>query len=120
MCARLCGNKETYPPDPNTKCDRSQDQPQDPPPPVPKPPDPILQYAQCVEQVHTEAEHNEVTLEILGGIGLGDGILGCVGTGPLLLECEAAIAGVELFYSGVVYGATQYSIWEGEGACMKK
>lgn len=105
------------PPVPSKTCDHPPDQP---PPPPPPPPDPIPQYAQCAEGVHNRGEQNEVTLEILGGIGLGDAVIGCAYTGPFIAQCEGTIAGLELLYSGVTYGAVQYSIWEGESACMKQ
>jgi hypothetical protein len=39
---------------------------------------------------------------------------------PYIYECEGIIGGLELLYSGVSYGAVQYSTWQGESACMQQ
>jgi hypothetical protein len=87
---------------------------------IPRPSNPILKYANCAEQVQTTAKHNSHTLEILGGIGLGDAVAGCGFTGPFVGECEGVVAGLELLYSGVNYATEQTTIWQGETACMQQ
>jgi len=86
-------------------------------PAVPKPPDPVLNYARCTSQVRSNAEHASHVNEIVGGIGLGDAVVGCAFTGPFIPECEGAVAGIELLYSGVNFAAERYTIWQGENAC---
>jgi hypothetical protein len=88
-------------------------------PNVPKPPDPILRYDQCATQVRNQARKESTTIEILSGVGLGNAVLGCAGTGPLIGQCEAGVGAVELLVTLVNWGAEKNSIWEGEAACMQ-
>ncbi len=74
-------------------------------------------YAQCVAQARSNAEGNSAELEIFGGIGLGNAVVGCAFTGPFIFECEGGVAALELLYTGVNFAAEQYSIHQGIAAC---
>src|SRR5271170_3497822 len=88
-------------------------------PSVPPPPDPVLQYANCAARVGSQAKRNSAIVEVASAVGLGNGVLGCVGTGPLIFQCEGAMAAVEGLVTGVNWGAERKSIWDGETACMQ-
>lgn len=97
-------------------CNLSFIAPSNPPPNKPQNPN----YNQCVAQVESNAENNSTKLEILGGIGLGNAVVGCAFTGPFIFECEGGVAGIELLYTGVNFGAKEYSIYQGKAACAQQ
>jgi len=86
---------------------------------VPRPPNPILQYDQCATQVRNQAAQSAHTIEIINGVSMENGFLGCLGTGPLIGECEAAMGIVTLSTTGVIWLGEQDSIWEGETGCLQ-
>jgi RHS repeat-associated protein len=86
---------------------------------VPTPPNPVLKYANCAARVGSQAKRNSAIVEVASAVGLGNGVLGCVGTGPLIFQCEGAMAAVEGLVTGVNWGAERKSIWDGETACMQ-
>ena len=87
---------------------------------VPKPPDPILRYDRCATQVRNLAEKNFDRIELISAASLGNAVLGCAGTGPLVVQCEAWMGAVEMLVTGVNWGAKKNSIWEGEAACLQR
>jgi RHS repeat-associated protein len=88
-------------------------------PSVPRPPNPILQYDQCATQVRNQAAQSAHTIEIINGVSMENGFLGCLGTGPLIGGCEAAMGIVTLSTTGVIWLGEQDSIWEGETGCLQ-
>jgi hypothetical protein len=89
-------------------------------PATPKTANRSQKYAQCVAQAESKAHSNSTKLEILGGLGLGNAVVGCAFTGPFIGECEGGVAGLELLYTGVNFAAEQYSIQQSIAACMQK
>ncbi len=88
-------------------------------PPVPKPPNPILQYAQCSAHVQNQAKKNRTIANVITGVSLGNGVIGCFFAGPGVVVCEGVVGGLELLVDGATEFAYQSAIYDGETQCMQ-